>query len=279
MNAQEPASKTIKRILRPLVRRTLSPKTVQRIRFQWWYLTRYLPRLGTSHFVNRSPEVRGFGAEPHSNIVKQLQTVNLLAPTKMCRVMGKYGSDKPRNTYTAVYSALFNGRCDQPLRIFELGLGTNSPGAPSNMGIFGAPGASLRGWRELFPHALIYGADIDRAILFQEDRINTFYCDQLDRSSIRELWSHPDLQAGVDIVIEDGLHTLEGNITFLEESLSHVRPGGIYVIEDIDWDNVPDWYDLLEKNYSKKYPKYEFVFVVRASGADGNLVVIRRGGE
>jgi SAM-dependent methyltransferase len=270
------ASKTIKRILRPLLRRTLSPKTVQRIRFQWWYLTRYLPRLGTSHFVNRSPEVRGFGAEPHSNLVKQLQTVNLLAPTRMCRAMGKYGSDKPRNTYTAVYSALFNERCDQPLRIFELGLGTNNPAMLSNMGVFGMPGASHRGWRELFPHALIYGADIDRAILFQEDRINTFYCNQLDRSSIRELWSHPDMQAGADIIIEDGLHTFEANVSFLEASLDHLRPGGVYVVEDIGGEDVEKWYERLEKVYSRQYPTHEFAFVVLAEQGDGNLLFIRR---
>lgn len=37
--------------------------------------------------------------------------------------------------------------------------------------------------RELFPHALVYGADIDRDILFEEDRIKTFYCNQLDSVS------------------------------------------------------------------------------------------------
>jgi hypothetical protein len=63
-------------------------------------------------------------------------------------------------------------------------------------------------------------------LIFQEDRIKTFYCDQLDRSSIRELWSHPDLQGGVDIIIEDGLHTFEANVSFLEELLDHLRPGG-----------------------------------------------------
>ena len=185
--------------------------------------------------------------------------------------------DKGRqHDYTTVYSALFKKRCEQPLRVFELGLGTNNPDAPSNMGVFGSPGASLRGWRELFPHALLYGADIDRAILFQEDRIMTFYCDQLDRSSIRELWLHPDLQDGMDIIIEDGLHTFEANVSFLEGSLDHLRPGGIYVAEDIMWSDVDKWYDRLEAIYSKKYPTYEFAFVVLANRGCDNLLVVRR---
>src|SRR5438045_9302449 len=98
------------------------------------------------------------------------------------------------------YSALYTELCDRALVVLELGLGSNRPDMPSNMGVFGAPGASLRGWRELFPHARVYGADVDRRILFQEDRIKTFYCNQLDPSSIRNLWSHPGLQGGADIL-------------------------------------------------------------------------------
>jgi hypothetical protein len=177
-----------------------------------------------------------------------------------------------------VYSALFQGRWNQPLRVLELGLGSNNPDVPSNMGVFGVPGASHRGWRELFPNAAVYGADVDRRILFREDRIKTFYCDQSDRSSIRELWSQPDLQGGADIIIEDGLHTFEANVSFLEESLDHLCPGGIYVTEDITGDCVEDWYDRLEIVYSKRYPKYEFAFVVLERGNwANNMLVVRRG--
>jgi len=252
----------------------------QFVRFRWWFLSFYFPHLVTSWFVKRTPQIRSFGAAPtRAHLAKRLQRLNVFAPTKFCRVMTKHGSDKGRaHNYTTVYSALFRGRYDQPLRIFELGLGTNSPDVPSTMGVFGVPGASLRGWRELFPHAFVYGADIDRGILFQEDRIKTFYCDQLDRSSVRELWSHPDLQAGVDIIIEDGLHTFEANVSFLEESLDHLRPGGIYICEDIMWNRVGEWCDRLETIYSKQYPTYEFAFAVlpdRGNQAN-NLLVVRR---
>jgi hypothetical protein len=271
---------TIKRLLRPLFRRTLSPRMFQFVRFRWWCLSSCFPRLVTSWFVKRTPQIRSFGAMLNpSHLAKQLQNVNVLAPTKMCRVMSKYGSDKGRaHNYTTVYSALFKGCCDQRLRIFELGLGSNNPSVPSNMGLFGLPGASLRGWRELFPNAVVYGADIDRGILFQEDRIKTFYCDQLDRSSIRELWSHPDLQGGVDIIIEDGLHTFEANISFLEGSLDHLRPGGLYITEDIMRNCIDEWCDRLETFYSKQYPTYEFAFVVLPDGGNqaNNLLVVRR---
>jgi hypothetical protein len=93
--------------------------------------------------------------------------------------MTRHGSDKGKgqgwHNYTTIYSVLFGKLHDQPFLIFELGLGTNNPNFPVNMGINGRPGASLRAWRELFPRALVYGADIDRDILFEEDRIKTFY--------------------------------------------------------------------------------------------------------
>ena len=268
--------KRVKRALRPFVHRTLSPATVQSLRFRWWYLSSYFPRLLSSRIVGRSPRVRHYAAILVPSITKQLQSLNVVSPTKTCRVMSRFGSDKAKNGYTPLYSALFKERGDQPLRILELGLGTNNPDLLSNMGVFGAPGASLRGWRQLFPHALVYGADIDRGILFEEDRIKTFYCNQLDQSSIRELWSHPELRGGADIIIEDGLHTFEANVSFLEGSLNQLRPGGIYVTEDIGCDSFDEWYDRLEKVYSKQYPTYEFAFVTLSDHADNNLLVIHR---
>lgn len=144
------------------------------------------------------------------------------------------------------------------------------------MGVFGAPGASLRGWRQLFPNALVYGADIDREILFEEDRIKTYFCDQLDQASIRELWSHEELKGGANIIIEDGLHTFEANISFLEASLEHVRPGGTYIVEDIESISIDEWRTRLESIYKQRYPEFEFVLVIVANPGPNNLLVARR---
>lgn len=270
----------IKRILAPLAHRTLSPGMVHSVRVWWWFGSSYFPRLIISLFANRPPQVRGFGGKPGpTHIANQLKEINVLAPTAVCRIMTKHGSDKARaHNYSTVYSALFKERLDQPLQILELGLGTNNPDLPSTMGVFGVPGASHRGWRELFPHAQIYGADIDRRILFQEDQIKTFYCDQLSQSSIRELWSNPELQAGADIIIEDGLHTFEANVSFLEGSLDHLRSGGLYICEDIMLDCVDKWYDRLENVYAKRYPNFEFAFTRLPHGGNwaNNILVVRR---
>lgn len=259
---------------------SLPPGAFRTVRFAWYCFGFFLRAIG-SIFIRRLPEVHAFDRGGSSCLAEQLRAVNTLAPTRACYVMAKYHSDKASrwHNYTTIYSALFNGRRTQIFQILELGLGTNNPELPSTMGAPGRPGASLRGWRELFPHAHVYGADIDTTILFQEDRIKTFHCDQLDEASIRALWSQADFQAGMDIIIEDGLHTFEANISFLEGSLEHLRAGGIYVIEDIATDVVDRWCDRIKMIYSERYAGYDFALVIlpnRLNRSDNNLLVIRK---
>jgi hypothetical protein len=271
--------------VRQLLRRKLSPQAFLLVRYCSWLGRFYLPRLVRSFFYRLAPVVQSFPSGDTLGLADQLHGVNVLAPTAMCRVMSRQGSDKGRcwHNYTTVYSAIFGGLRDQSLRIFELGSGTNNTKLVSSMGEDGSPGASLRGWRSLFPHALIYGADIDRDILFEEDRIKTFYCDQLDRAAIRDLWSQPHLHGGMDIIIDDGLHTFEGNISFIEGSLEHLRPGGFYVVEDVAAVTIGKWQAQLERVYSRRFPDHEFALVHLpnpVNDEDNNLLIIRKqGGE
>lgn len=169
-------------------------------------------------------------------------------PTRTCSsfaaLCDKYGSDKgtrspgphayshPPHSYADFYAMLFD-HCRLSIRkIFECGLGTTNPSIASNMGVTGRPGASLRAWRDYFPHAVIYGADIDRTILFTEDRIATFELDQTNPASIAALWRNPDLR-DFDLIVDDGLHTFEAAISLFEHSHDRLRSGGIYVVEDV----------------------------------------------
>jgi hypothetical protein len=85
----------------------------------------------------------------------------------------------------------------------------NNPDLQSNMTVDGMPGASLRVWRDYYKHAQIHEADIDKDILFQENRITTFYVDQLNTPSIETMWKEIGIQ-NFDIIIED-VNTLELN--------------------------------------------------------------------
>ena len=102
----------------------------------------------------------------------------------------KHGSDKAsRHDYYKVYGELLNN-LNSVTKIFEIGLGTNNTDIVSTMGKNGTPGASLRAFRDLYSKAHVFGADFDRRILFQEDRISTFFVDQTESSSFKELVNH-----------------------------------------------------------------------------------------
>ena len=160
--------------------------------------------------------------------------------TPLCEIMGRHKSDKghinimdSHHNYTTFYYSIFKDLCQKKLRVFEFGLGTNNVNVPSNMGANGRPGASLYGWSEFFPNAEIFGADIDTNILFDADKIKTFYCDQTNPHIIKYLWNEPTLQDNFDIIIEDGLHTFNANVCFFENSIHKLKPNGYFIIEDI----------------------------------------------
>jgi hypothetical protein len=187
--------------------------------------------------------------------------------TELCEIMGRYGSDKGHkninecwHNYTQIYYKLFNDIRNNKLRVFELGLGTNNPNMPSNMGINGKPGASLYGWKEFFPNSNIYGADIDRDILFETERIKTYYCDQTNPEEIKKMWNHRELWEPFDIIVEDGLHSFDANVCFFENSIYKLKRGGFYIIEDIVCDTLGKWSEKI-KEWQIKYPEYKFKLI------------------
>jgi hypothetical protein len=200
--------------------------------------------------------------------------------TDLCKIMKKYNSDKGLgwHNYTVVYNALFKNIKNNNLKIFELGIGTNNINLPSNMGANGTPGASLRGWKEFFPNSLIYGADIDSNILFNEDRIMTFYCDQTNPVIIKQLWNNTILQNKFDIIIDDGLHEFSANVCFFENSVQKINDNGFYIIEDIKTKDI----NLFEKKineWKERYPylifKLEKINYIN-NNFDNNLIIIHK---
>jgi len=172
--------------------------------------------------------------------------------TELCTIMAKEGSDKSdinnkHHNYTIEYYSIFNSKKDKITSVFELGLGTNYTDVKSSMGPNGIPGASLRGWRTYFKNAKIYGADIDKRILFTEDRIKTYFVDQTNKDTIIELWNTKELQNSFDIIIDDGLHEINANLIFLENSLHKLKQDGVYIIEDIVISIIPEYKSRLDE--------------------------------
>jgi hypothetical protein len=190
------------------------------------------------------------------------------AATELKSILDKHGSDKAHeHNYHHLYGAILVDQRDSTVSMLEIGLGTNYPDVPSSMGSRGRPGASLRAFAEFLPRAHIYGADIDRRILFQETRITTFFLDQTNLSSFCDLASQVDCQ--FDIIIDDGLHSPNANIATLIFACENLKKGGWLVVEDIKAEAIPVW-----RVISALVPSSYRCWVIAAEG--GFLFVMKR---
>ena len=168
--------------------------------------------------------------------VKLNYTVNSSSNSKLTNLMNLYGSDKGgknnHHNYSDFYSELFFNKRKDIKNFLEIGLGTNNINMPSNMGENGVPLASLKAWRDFFENANIYGADIDKEILKNDERIKTFYVDQTNPIEIKKMFENIGVKK-FDIILEDGLHEYNANICFFENSIDYLSDDGFYIIEDI----------------------------------------------
>lgn len=151
----------------------------------------------------------------------------------------RHGSDKasPHN-YHVLYAHLLGDPATID-KVLEIGMGSNNEDVISNMTRAGKPGASLRAFRDYLPRARIHGADIDRRILFREDRIDTHHVDQTCGASLHDLAT--GVGSGFDLVIDDGLHSPHANLRTLSFALPLLKPGGFFVVEDIAAAAEPVW--------------------------------------
>lgn len=173
---------------------------------------------------------------------EELQDVRLAASRDfLANRFDYYGSDKAsRHAYHFLYATLMSRLSGRFNSIFEIGIGSNSSKIPSNMGLRGKPGASLRAWKSINKDVEVVGADIDTSILFNESQIETLYLDQTDDYSwlylIEKLQSRK-----FDLIIDDGLHTPMAGIKTLQFASTLLNPGGFIVIEDVSEKSLEAW--------------------------------------
>jgi len=119
--------------------------------------------------------------------------------------------------YFEVYHRHFARFVGQPVNVLEIGIYS---------------GGSLGMWRSYFgDRSHIYGVDIEEACkTYASKHVSVFIGDQADRNFWR---SFRDRAHGIDIVIDDGGHTPRQQRITLEETLPYLRPGGVYLCEDI----------------------------------------------
>ncbi len=129
----------------------------------------------------------------------------------------KYQTDKSSRThnYAVKYDAILGARREAVSRVLEIG-------------VFN--GASLRMWEEYFQNAQIIGMDNDwRTRKHGVGRASILVGDQ-SRGD--------DLDAAArcgpfDLIVDDGSHHWSDQIRSFKHLFGAVRPGGIYIVEDV----------------------------------------------
>ena len=93
-------------------------------------------------------------------------------------------------------------------------------------------GGSLEMWRDyLGQRCRLYGIDIEPACKsYENEYIKICIGDQSDRS----FWkTFREETPTLDVLIDDGGHTVAQQIVTLEETLPYLNPGGVYICEDV----------------------------------------------
>ena len=94
-------------------------------------------------------------------------------------------------------------------------------------------GASVRWLSTCFPRAEIIGADLlpQQPDWPRDGRISYRQIDQADRDAVRSMLD--GIAGEVDLVIDDGSHIPQHQASCLAEGMARLRPGGLYILEDI----------------------------------------------
>ena len=136
----------------------------------------------------------------------------------------KYGTDKgPQwHNYTPIYDHYFHAKKGLPITLLEIGFWQ---------------GASMRMWDSYFTHpdTHLYSIDFNdayfSAITLCSSRCAAYKADQEKPADLYRVMQ--SIGCNLDIIIDDGGHSMNQQITSFKTLFPYLKPGGIYIIEDL----------------------------------------------
>ena len=127
--------------------------------------------------------------------------------------------------YFEIYDRHFSRFRGKPITVLEIGV---------------SQGGSLQMWRDYFGKQIqLIGVDINpNCQQLEEPGVRIVIGDQQDRNFLREL---AKTLPQVDVLIDDGGHTMQQQIHTYEELFPSVSPDGVYLIEDLHTSYWKKW--------------------------------------
>jgi MycE methyltransferase N-terminal len=168
-------------------------------------------------------------------------------PKDLSELAARFSSDKwGGRWYTPHYQRHFEPYRELPVKVLEIGIG--------GYDAIDAGGESLRMWKHYFRRGLIYGLDIFTKTGVEESRLSVVQGDQGDEGFLDSLGRE---LGPFDIIIDDGSHMSHHVLASFNALFPHVKPGGIYVVEDLGTAYWPAWGGATDP--AAQYKSIEFI--------------------
>jgi hypothetical protein len=140
----------------------------------------------------------------------------------------RYDSDRARLRDFKFFDAAFARFRDRAIALLELGV---------------RRGGSLRLWRDYFPRATVAGLDCEEVPDIEGERVRVYRGRQEDTALLSRIAAEC-APAGFDVIIDDASHEAAPTRASFEHLFRrHLKPGGVYVIEDWGTGYFRDWPD------------------------------------
>jgi SAM-dependent methyltransferase len=151
--------------------------------------------------------------------------------TSLNEIANRHKCDKGDNAgywhshgYSHIYESYFAPNRNANISFYEIGVWLE---------VSAVGGESLRMWAEYFPNAKLYAFDINpNAANLASDRVRVFIGDQGNREHLLNSVKHFNVEGGFDVILEDGSHQDAHQQITLSTLYPHVKPGGLYILED-----------------------------------------------
>lgn len=143
-----------------------------------------------------------------------------MIPNQLTLLAELYNTNKSYHGYTRFYNTILNEKKNSIQNMLEIGIDQ---------------GSSLFMWRDYFKNATIYGMDINIPSCLVNKENERIVCGVADQDKSDELislvkkWNSPSF----DIILDDGGHYVSHQRKSIEALWNFVKPGGIYIIEDL----------------------------------------------
>jgi len=149
---------------------------------------------------------------------RYMERRDYMGVTELCHIMRKHDCDKGlgAHNYSTLYHTLFKEMQHKEINIIEIG--------------YNKHGIAVAPWRDYFTKANIYGAD-NHEVTDPPAQTKVLLMDERFPVEIHKMFHN--IGQKMDVIIDDGIHTFDGNWNLFIHAVQHLKNGGLYIIEDL----------------------------------------------